>query len=87
MPAPIQIKRNDIVQDVRALAALTGQSITDAIGLAVRTELERRRAERQAFIETRRAAALETLNDLWQLPVAGPTLTDWDLYDENGLPK
>ena len=39
MPSPIQIKRPEVADDIRTLAALMGVSITDAIANAVRGQL------------------------------------------------
>ena len=84
---PIQIKRPDVTDAVRALAALTGVSITDAIGNAVRGQLAIERVKSDAKLMLRRKAAEAALAELRSLPVIGPELTDDDLYDSQGLPK
>jgi antitoxin VapB len=85
MNAPIQIRRDDVVQDIRELASLTEQSITDAVASAVRAELARTRAK--SGLEARRQAVQEIVRQFRELPVVGPMLTDADFYDEDGLPR
>ena len=85
MNAPIQIRRDDVVQDIRELAALTDQPITEAVALAVRAELIK--ARRRSDIEVRRAKVEDAIRRFREAPVIGPMLTDADLYDEDGLPK
>ena len=87
MQGPIQIKRPDVVQDVRALADLTGVSITDAIAEAVRSQLALARTNADARLRKRRREAEKGLAEIRKLPVVGPPLTDSDLYDEDGFPK
>jgi hypothetical protein len=85
MTIPIQIRRDDVVQDIRDLAALTNQPITDAVAEAVRIALARARG-----IDTladRRRAVEEAVRMFQEAPVVGPMLTDADLYDEDGQPK
>lgn len=85
MNAPIQIRRDDVVRDIRELAAITEQSITDAVASAVKAELARARAK--SGLEARRQAVAEIVRRFCELPVVGPMLTDADLYDEDGLPR
>lgn len=85
MNAPIQIRRDDVVQDIRELANLTDQPITEAVAVAVKAELTRARARHG--LEARRQAVDEILRRVRELPVVGPVLTDADFYDEDGLPK
>jgi hypothetical protein len=87
MSHPIQVKRPDVVDDVRALAALTGVSLTDAIANAVRAQLAVERVNADAARAKRRKDAETLLQELRALPVIGPRLTDDDLYDAEGLPK
>jgi hypothetical protein len=87
MPSPIQIKRPEVASDIRALAALTGSSITDAIANAVRSQLAIERVKADANLSKRRKKAEKALADLRRLPVKGRTLTDEDLYDADGLPR
>jgi hypothetical protein len=87
MPSPIQIKRPDVSEDVRTLAALTGLPITDAIAQAVRAQLVLERIKTNGKLVKRLAAAEKDLAAIRRLPVVGPDLTDDDLYDEQGFPK
>ena len=85
--AAIQIKKSEVTEEVRALAALTGVSITDAIGIAVKRQLEIERAKATVKLAKRRKEVEKLLAEIRRLPVVGPALTDDDLYDESGLPK
>jgi hypothetical protein len=87
MKAPIQIRRPDVADDIRALAALTGISITDTVAHAVRAQLAIERVRHNAVLSQRRAEAARMLDELRRMPKIGPQLTDNDLYDEDGLPK
>ena len=87
MPSPIQIKRPDVTADIRALADLTGVSITDAIAAAVRERLAIERVNADANLRRRRKEAEKALAELRRLPIKGRLLTDEDLYGEDGLPK
>jgi hypothetical protein len=53
MPAPIQIKRSDVVADLRELSALTGLSLTDAIARAAKTQLALARISHQLLAKGR----------------------------------
>ncbi len=83
--APIQIRKEAVVRDIRELATLTGKPITEAVASAVRSELERTR--RLSDIDERRRAVDEIVRQFNELPRIGPELTDDDLYDDDGMPK
>ncbi|MBR7621341.1 type II toxin-antitoxin system VapB family antitoxin [Phenylobacterium sp. 20VBR1] len=85
MNASIKISRDDVVRDIRELAAITGQTLTEAVAIAVRTELLD--AHHRNEIDRRRRAVDEILRRFREAPVIGPVLTDDDFYDEDGLPK
>ena len=85
MNTPVQIRRDDVVRDIRELATLTNTPMTQAVALAVRAELRRARA--QDDLEVRRKAVAETVRRFREAPIVGPMLTDADLYDDDGLPK
>jgi len=85
MIKPIQIRKEDVVRDIRELASLTDRPITDAVALAVKAELKRARHRSTA---SERAAEIDRLlAEIDALPRLGPPLTDDELYDENGLPR
>jgi hypothetical protein len=85
--APIQIRKAEVVRDIRTLADLTRQPITEAVGQAVRAELDRARRTAGDDQEKKRRAVAAALEKFANAPIVGPTLTDEDLYDDDGLPK
>lgn len=87
MQGPIQIRRPEVVEDARALAALTRVSITEAVGNAIKAQLAIERVKANARLSKRRIHAERALAELRRLPVIGPDLSDRDLYDSEGLPK
>ncbi|WP_420238818.1 type II toxin-antitoxin system VapB family antitoxin [Telmatobacter bradus] len=82
----LSIKSAEAEQKVRALAALTGESITLAVLSAVEEKLgreRRKRQNRQLLLEeiraiSHRCAALPTLDKRSEDEILG--------YDENGIP-
>ena len=64
MPGPIQIKRPDVADDIRTLAALTGLSITDAIANAVAAQLAVERLKADARLRKRRKEAERALAEM-----------------------
>ena len=87
MTKAIQLKRADVVEDIRALAALTGESLTDVVAKAVRNQLAMEQVKANARLSKRRLESSRMLAELRCLAVIGPLLTDDDLYDAEGLPK
>ncbi|MBM3758924.1 MAG: hypothetical protein FJW36_01625 [Acidobacteria bacterium] len=87
MKAPIQIRREDVAADIRALAELMKVSITEAVSAAVTEKLEEERQKAAAEKAERWKRVDELIAELQKLPRVGPMLTDDDLYDEYGLPK
>jgi hypothetical protein len=87
MKAPIQIRREDVVADIRALSELMGVSITDAVSQVVKDRLlsEQQIADKKRAERNKRADKI--LKQIRSLPRVGVPLTDDDLYDEYGLPK
>ena len=83
----LNIKNDEAHELARELAALTGESMTEAVLVALRERLTRERnteeriAERMAAITTIGRDVAERLGPEWRA-------TDHDawLYDENGLP-
>lgn len=83
MNAPVQIRKPEITERLRRIAAREGKSITDLVD-----ELTLERDQQiEAEVERRRSAVKALLNEVDALPRIGPLLTDDDLYDEDGLPK
>ena len=68
----------------REVAGVTGESLTDAIGTALRERLER--LQREGAYE-RRKARIDELTTKIRANLLRPVLVDEDLYDEAGLPK
>ena len=87
MTQPIQVKRADVVAEVRELAAILGVSLTDAIHAAVKEQLLEKKAEARAEREAGHRRADSMLKQIWAMPRIGPVLTDADLYDDEGMPK
>jgi len=87
MMSPIQIKKPDVVRDIRLLAELLHQPITEVVAEAVRAKLGEAQRAREADIAERLRQVAEIHKRVAALPVIGPLLTDEDLYDEHGLPK
>ena len=88
----LNIRNADVERDIRALAALKGQSLTEAVGEAVRAELAR--SEKERAQEEHERTREKPFKDVWEmlehfqsLPKS-PTFTSdhSDLYDENGEP-
>ncbi len=82
---PLHINNPAIEQEIRSLAADTGESLTEAIGIAVRERRRRLRPRIQdpATYEkimriAHRVASLPVLDDRSSDEILG--------YDENGLP-
>ena len=79
---PLSIKSERADQLARELAALTGESITDAVvaSLEARLELERRRLRRPGLVDiVERFGRLPELDDRSPDEILG--------YDEHGLPS
>ncbi|MCA1673489.1 MAG: type II toxin-antitoxin system VapB family antitoxin [Actinobacteria bacterium] len=80
----LSIKSDEADRLARALAAQTGESITEAVVVALRERLIREHARRSARMRTR----LRRLQaDVARLPVRDPRAPDEILgYDADGLP-
>jgi hypothetical protein len=83
MKAPIQIRREDVANDIRALAEIMKVSITDAVGEVVRAKLAEEKARAEAARAERNKEMRRLLEEFWKLPRVGPLLTDEDMYDED----
>lgn len=83
---PISIRDRETDRLAREVAALTGETITDAIGNALRERLVRERARRDGG----RVSRLLAIGDRCARHMGKPfTSADIDelLYDELGLPR
>lgn len=81
----LTIEREDTCRLAGDLAALTGENRTEAITVALRERLERKRRKREKLIRDLDEIAVRCA----QLMGPGPGSLDhgdW-LYDERGLPK
>lgn len=87
MRLPLNIKDDETHRKAKQLAALTGESITEAVGRAVGERL--RRIERRQALERRRLVdrLTEIARHCAALPVLDPRSAGEILgYDERGLP-
>jgi antitoxin VapB len=81
----LSIKDPDVDRLARQLAGLTGESITEAIHVAVRDRLEREQRRRGKAID--RARIDEIVAQLAALPVVDPRSPEELIgYDDHGLP-
>jgi hypothetical protein len=84
---PIQIRKPEVVRDIRALAELSGRSITDAVGEAVRRSLDEQQRALAVDRDARRARVRAVLARIAVLPITGQPVCDDDLYDAEGFPR
>jgi hypothetical protein len=68
------ILRSDVAEDIRALAALAGVSITDAVAQVVKAQLAIERVKASVKLSKRHSQAERALSELRRLPVVGPEL-------------
>jgi hypothetical protein len=85
--APIQIRNDAVVRDIRELSALIGEPITETVARAVGEKLERERRSKALARERQNREIDALIKRVKQLPIVGPELTDDDLYDEDGMPR
>jgi antitoxin VapB len=91
----LNIKDEEIHRLVRELAALKGTSLTAAVKVAVKGEIEREKARQgkpQLQNRMKRSEVLQAFAHEFVRRVREPVdIHSWDidklLYDENGLPK
>ena len=83
----MNIKDEKLVAEAKALAALLGTSVTEAVRQAVEDKLAREKAAREAE-RTRKFEALMAISErASRLFPPGTSSDHTDLYDENGLPR
>lgn len=88
----LNIKNDETYELVKELAAMKGVSLTAAVKVAVRNEIERERSSRSAAERRprKRSEVLRAFAEEFSRKVRNP-IHSWEvdalLYDENGLPK
>lgn len=85
----LNIKSDEVERLVRELAALTGESLTAAVSVALRQRLAQVRQDRETRVAARTARLLEIAADAaprWREPYRSAEHADL-LYDEAGLPR
>ncbi|HET8524018.1 MAG TPA: type II toxin-antitoxin system VapB family antitoxin [Thermomicrobiales bacterium] len=82
----MNIKNPETTELVRELAALTGESLTTAITIAVRERLNRVRCEQEPSLFDRLTALSKQSAPRFKEPFKSTDHGDL-LYDERGLPK
>ena len=87
MTVPIQIRNPEVVRDIRQLAELTGETITDVVAEAVRARLADAQRQKAIALPEKVARIREIQNRLAALPKVGEPLTNADLYADDGLPR
>jgi antitoxin VapB len=83
----MNIKNQETHDLARELATLTGESVTQAVTIAVRERLERVRREQGAEERGRRMREIAHRMAERMTPEFRSLDIDEFLYDENGLPK
>ena len=82
---PLSIKNDDADRLARELAATTGESLTEAVVVALRERLERERARRRVGIAER---LRRLAGEVAELAVLDPRPADAIVgYDAHGLPR
>lgn len=82
----LNIKNSQLEADIRELAELAGESLTEAIAVAVRER--RARLGKPRLSDEQRMATLRHIQDsLTDFPAEYRTSNHDDLYDERGLPR
>jgi hypothetical protein len=82
----INVKRQDVVDNVHLLASKLGLGITETIEQAVVEKLERMEIEREADILSRMERIREIQERLRPHTADGVTSSCDEFYDEDGLP-
>jgi antitoxin VapB len=82
----LNIKDDETHELVRELAALTGESMTAAVRVAVRERIDRVEHEKQGDLAARLMMIAKAAAPLWREPYRSTEHGDL-LYGEDGLPK
>ena len=84
MDARLIVESDDACDLASRLAALTGDSVTDAVTKALRAEVERRERDRDIVAKAERMMAIgREIRARIKEPVSSDTR---DFYDEDGFP-
>ena len=84
----LNIKNPALEAEIRALAAQTGESLTEAIAVAVRDRRARLEKAVPDYVRAERLRVIAELQErLRDFPKDAKTSNMDDLYDEFGLPK
>jgi len=94
----LNIKDAEATRLVRELIELTGETQTEAVRMALRERLERKKAEGDSLATRTAADKRREFEKVWakiqkiqervrRAALTENMLTDDDLYDEHGLPK
>lgn len=83
----ISIKNDEVEALVRRLAGATGETVTDAIGRAVRERLELMEAAKASHAAIKRKRLTALIAEFRKLPVYDDRDHGDMLYDKDGLPK
>ena len=88
MGVQLNIKDAETVRMARELADATGQPVTQVIRQALERELQRREADKQAYMSRLREIAREFRAHMPE-ELRGLTSKEWmdSIYDEDGLPE
>ncbi len=82
----INVKRQDVVENVYALASELGLGITETIDAAVTAKRDQLEGERAADVKRRLKALRAIQAEVVNLVQPGTTSDHSEFYDENGLP-
>lgn len=89
MSGSLNIKNPETCRLIKALAEATGESMTEAVTIAVRERLARTQSVRDVEVQARIARMTEVAAEMRRLAPPGYWDQDFDalLYDEDGLPR
>lgn len=89
MPSSLNIKNAETYRLIRELAEATGESMTEAVTVAVRERLARTRSVHESEAQARIERMTEVAAEMRRLAPPGYWDQDFDdlLYDEDGLPR
>ena len=82
----INVKRQDVVENVYALAGKLGLGITETIDAAVKEKLAQMEVARAADIKRRTKALRAIQGEVVNLVQQGTTSDHSEFYDDGGLP-